>query len=523
MNIVLIHPYINNLTRDSFLSEPLGLLCLATYIEQKFSDVTVDILDLYADGASSPIRNGKFWTMGVSDPTEIARRLKALQPDLIGIHCNFTAYADDSLEVAQVARDTLHDVPIVIGGAHPTIEGEAILEECPAVDIVARGDGELILANIVRMLKGEISIEEIPGVSYRRFPNETSTAAEIISNPPQPLMDSLDDLPIPSRKYIDMDRYKNFNKKTIWYVKNSPVATIMTSRGCPYDCVFCSTKVVWERNWRFRSLENIFAEIEQLHRDYGIREFVINDDQFMTQRKRVHAFCDYFIEKKLDIFFSVDAGLSVWLVDVAILAKMKRAGFYALRFPIETGSKKTLKYVNKPVNLDKARTMIAEANKLRFWISANIIVGFPDETRADVLESIQYVYDSSLDFTSFLIAKPNAGAKLYEDMRDKGLLGQNVVRGSDFYHSDYDTIHLTAQELTEIVNRAHGMWFSHKLKFYLKPHNFIAFLLPKLRTRDGVRYSLRVFTQLIKRKLFPALQQSLRGITRPARGLEINN
>lgn len=293
-------------------------------------------------------------------------------------------------------------------------------------------------------------------------------------------------------RYIDMEKYKNFNKETIWYVRKEPVATIMTSRGCPYNCVFCSTKVVWTRRWRHRSLESVFEEIKMLNEDYGIREFVINDDQFMTRKKRIHQFCDYFIENKMDISFSVDAGISIWLVDKELLVKMKKAGFYSLRFPIESGCKKTLEYVNKPVDLDKTKVLIEEANRLGFWTSSNIILGFPYETKEEIKESIQYVYDSALDFTSFGVAKPNAGSNMYEDFKQEGLLELAVVRGSDFYRSDYDTRNMTAKELTEIVNKASSDWFIHKFFFFLKPRYFYNYFLPKIKSIEDFRYFLKV-------------------------------
>ena len=242
-------------------------------------------------------------------------------------------------------------------------------------------------------------LEDVKGLAYRVNGN-------VVMNEKQELIDDVDVLPIPSRRFIDMEAYKFFNRETIWYVKNEPVATLMTSRGCPYDCVFCSTKVVWERNWRARSLDLVFQEIEMLVKDYGIREIVINDDQFMTSKHRTAAFCEYFANRKGEkISFCVDSGISPWLTSKELLLKMKQAGFYSLRFPIETGSEKTLEYVNKPVKLGRTKQLIDDANSLGFWTSSNIIVGFPDETRDDVLESIQYTYDSSLDFTSFIVAK----------------------------------------------------------------------------------------------------------------------
>ncbi len=368
---------------------------------------------------------------------------------------------------------------------------------------MVKGEGEIILEMLVRALKGEIQIEEVNGLVFRKD-------NEIVINKPSELIKNLDILPIPSRRYIDMEKYKYFNKETTWYVKKEPIATIMTSRGCPYNCVFCSTKVVWTRRWRYRSLENVFKEIRMLNQDYGIREFVINDDQFMARKKRIHQFCDYFIENKMGISFCVDSGISTWLVDKELLVKMKKAGFYSVKFPIETGCKKTLEYVNKPVNLDKTKVLIEEANRLGFWTSSNIILGFPYETKEEIKESIQYVYDSALDFTSFGIAKPNAGSNMYEDFKREGLLELAVVRGSDFYRSDYDTRNMTAKELNEIVNRASSGWFTHKFFFYIKPRNFYNYFLPKINSIEDFRYFLKVCRTMFNKKIKPILLAKIR-------------
>ncbi len=524
MNIVLIHPYIKVRVVETYMSEPLGLLCLASHLDAIFKDgINVHILDLYALGAMSPKKEGDVYCLGINDPEYIAKELNQLKPDLIGIHCNFTAYAEDSLEIASIVKQCLPDVPTVIGGAHPTIESDSILKDHKYINYVAKGEGEIILEHLVRALKGEMKISEVNGLSYRKNTNPEPSDYNLIANAdennivvndPMPLLKDLDDLPIPDRRYIDMDKYSYFNKQTIWYVRKKSIATIMTSRGCPYNCVFCSTKVVWTRKWRQRSLENVFKEVQMLYDNYGIREFVINDDQFMTRKKRIHEFCDYFIEKKLDICFSVDAGISIWLVEKDLLTKMKKAGFYSLRFPVETGSKKTLEYVNKPVDLDKANELIDTANQLGFWTSSNIIVGFPYETREDIQESIQYAYNSSLDFTSFLIAHPNAGAKMYDDFQKEGLMDDHAVRSSDFYSCDYDILNMTAKEISDMVRQASENWFLHKLKFYLKPHNFYNFFLPKIKSLEDFRYLVLIFITLVDRKIKPILVSKFKQKTR---------
>ncbi|MBC87571.1 MAG: hypothetical protein CL677_10385 [Bdellovibrionaceae bacterium] len=504
MNIALVHGYIKGKDIDIYMSEPLGLICLATYLDQQLGEkVDTTIIDLYAAGAMEPTADGDIICHGKSDPEYIRQQIESVQPDMIGIHCNFTAYADDSYELAETIKNLFPNIPIVIGGAHPTIEGAEIMRNHPYIDIVAKGEGEQIIEALARHYMGEIPIEEVPGILHR-------VDGKVVANKPVELMKDLDVLPIPKRDYVDMEKYTYFNKETIWYVKNNPIATIMTSRGCPYNCVFCSTKVVWTRKWRFRSLEKVFEEIHDLVENHGVREIVINDDQFMTRRKRIHAFCDHFIEAKLPVTFAVDSGISIWLIDEELLKKMKKAGFYSLRFPIETGCKETLKYVKKPVNLDKAKDMIRIATRMGFWTSSNIIVGFPNETREQVMESIRYVYESTLDFTSFIIAKPHAGSEMYEDFKSEGLLEKNVVRGSGFYSSDYDTNFLTAQELQDIVNKASSDWFMHKALFYLNPINFYLYFIPKVKTIPDFLYFCKVAGVIFNRKILPILKSKLK-------------
>ncbi len=196
MNIVLIHPYINVRQVETYLSEPLGLLCLASWLDEVFGEqVKVSILDLYALGAGDPIEKGGFFCLGISDENFIREELQKLTPDLIGITCNFTAYAHDSLELASTVKKSFPQIPIVIGGAHPTIEARSILEENESIDYVVQGEGEIILEKLVRALMGEIPIEDVEGLVFRRD-------NKLVFNKPNKLIVNLDILPIPSRHYI---------------------------------------------------------------------------------------------------------------------------------------------------------------------------------------------------------------------------------------------------------------------------------------------------------------------------------
>ena len=294
-----------------------------------------------------------------------------------------------------------------------------------------------------------------------------------------------------------MDRYLQSNRRTLFFTKQEPVATIMTSRGCPFNCIFCSTKVVWERNWRPRSPEVTVREIEMLIADYGVREVAIQDDQFLADKKRVGRICDLLIEKNLKITLSIPSGTSIWLADEEVLRKMKRAGFYRLCFPIETGNEATLKFIRKPVTLAKARETVALVNRLGFWTQGNFIIGFPYETREQIQETIRYAFHSGLDYVFFCIAKPYAGSDMYEIFFKEGLL-EKVARGSTIHSANYDTTTMTAVELQEIRDRASRNFLIYKLVSYLNPVNFFRYLVPKLRSPRGIRYAAKILFRILK-------------------------
>ncbi len=503
MNLLLINPFItvSELTVD--LAEPLGLVYLATYAKEKFGDdIEISILDLYEMGADKPRRldNGYF-LLGIDDEALIRQRIEAFAPDLIGVTCNFTAYAPDAIRAAEIAHSIAPDVPLVMGGAHATMAPEALLEENPFIDFIVREEGEVTLEELLLAIRGEREVASVDGLVFR------SEEGQIVRTPDRKFIKDLNDIPIPDRSYIRMDRYSTFPRLSTWYTRKKPIASIITSRGCPYDCVFCSTKVMWRRRWRGSSVERIIEEIEYLEREYNVKEVTIFDDQFFTRRERVREFCRYFIQREKKIAFSYDAGTSPWLVDEDMLVLLKQAGFYSIRFPIETGNEETLAYVNKPVKLDKSLDLIRVANKLGFWTSGNFILGFPYEEREQMDDTIRYAYNSGLDFASFIAARPHKGSEMYETFKKEGLLDKGIAHTSLYDVSDYDTTKLTAKEITEIIQRAARGWYVHKVKFFLNPRNFVNAFLPKLQSWDDLKYMTRIVFVLLKARIIPLIKK----------------
>ena len=501
MNILLIHSYVATNHPSPLLTEPLGLIALATYLESFYGDtISVEILDLFALGFGKVYKKKDKYIMGIHDRESIASLLQENPPDLIGITCNFTAYSEDSFELSKTIKSIYPSIPVVIGGAHVTMYPVETLENNPDVDIVVCGEGEITFQKLVDELlnKNTKSLGKIEGLCYRR-PDGT-----IHFTGKRDLIHDINELPTPDRKFINNDVYKKVNKGALPFTKKVPAGSIMTSRGCPFSCIFCSTKVMWERKWRPLSAEKVIKEIETMVLVYGFHEIVIQDDQFVLDKNRVHQICDFLITKKLNISLSIPPGTCVWILNENLLAKMKKAGFYRLNFPIETGNENTLKFIRKPVNLEKTRETIQIANRLGFWTQGNFIIGFPYETREEMMETINYAYECGLDYANFLIATPLAGSEMTEIFIKEGLI-ESGINTSDVFHADHDTTTMTGNELNEIHAQAVRGFVSNKIFFYLNPINFYKHMLPKLLTLDGIVYAMKVlkvtFTDIVIQRL----------------------
>ncbi len=488
MKILLIQSYITSDNPHSILTEPLGLACLASYLQE----YDVRILDLFASGFDEIVKIGSLYRKGISDPSKIISLISEYNPDIVGITCNFTAYALDAFEIAKLIKNNFKNILIVLGGAHVSMDAENTLKNNSAVDIVIRGEGELTFKELVEAIQNNGSFERIDGISYR------NKNGKIESNNKRKLIENLDSLPMLDRKKLSMDVYLKTNSQALPFVKRKPVATIMTSRGCPYNCIFCSTKVMWERKWRPRSAENVIEEIESLVREYGIKEVAIYDDQFMADKERVKQVCDLLIEKDVNVTLSIPAGTSVWLADEGLLKKMKKAGFYRLCFPIETGNERTLKFIRKPVNLIKAKKTIQIANKIGIWTQGNFIIGFPYETKDDINTTVKYAFHSGLDYAIFFIAKPYAGSEMYEIFKKENLL-KNIVRGSNIESANYDTKTMKSAELQLMRDKASKNFLIAKFLFYLNPLNFYNYLMPKLSSKEDFIYAVTILFRIIKK------------------------
>lgn len=466
---------------------PLGLAYLASMTENKGFETR--ILDALILGINQKrwLNNEKF-QVGLSD-SEVKKYLKEYKPGLVGISCAFTTYAEDSFRTARLVKETLPNAVTVFGGAHTSAMPETVVKD-KNVDIAVVGEGELSFLEIAERIESKKRIDNVKGTVVKK-------GKMIIRNAPREFIENINELPFPARHLLPMQLYKEHEHRHYPFAKKSPVTEIVSSRGCPGNCLFCSIKNVWGRKWRARSPENIVAEIESLNKKFGIKEFNFIDDNISANPQRLEKFCDLLIRKKLDITWETSNGIAIWTLDEKLLKKMRDSGYYRAKFGIESGSIETLKYIRKPVNLERASRIIEICNKLGIWSASTFVIGFPDETREEIEKTINFAKNSGLDYARFFIAQPYGGTELNAEFKKHSLM-ERELHGSSTFKTKYNTLHLNSEELNELRSRAESDFIKKTMQRYLHPKGFFKYLYPKINSPSKLNYFAKSLKNLLE-------------------------
>jgi magnesium-protoporphyrin IX monomethyl ester (oxidative) cyclase len=467
---------------------PLGLGYLAAFLEK--NNVDVKILDALAEGGGQIKATKKTRVYGLSDK-QIENRLEEYKPDLVGITSMFTAYSGDVHRVANLVKEYNRKTTVVLGGAHACIFPELILRD-KNVDLVSVGEGEVTLMEIIKTLKSKRSLDEIPGTVTR-------IGKRIIRNTVREFITDLDDIPFPARHLLPMEVY--FKAASSPYAMRKPATNMITSRGCPGHCVYCSIHSIWGHRWRARSTESVLGEIELLVNKYKIREIDFMDDSMSVDRNRLEAICDGIITRKIDIRWTTPNGIAHWTLNKHLIEKMKEAGCYRITFGIESGNQETRKFLGKPYPLSQARELLIHANKTGMWTICTNILGFPYETRNQMQDTVNFAVYSDTDLAVFYLLQPYPGTPVYEIFKNEKLLNLDYVfspkklASSEFSRigrilagRGTKTKNFNGDELRNILSTAYRTFIFKRAKSFLNPLR----LLRKIHSLEDFAYAIRI-------------------------------
>ncbi|MGC9332959.1 MAG: B12-binding domain-containing radical SAM protein [Anaerolineae bacterium] len=442
MRILLVNPR-SKLPIDTRTSPPLGLAYLAAVSERRGDEVRVYDGDIEDVALETVI--GDF------------------EPEIVGITANTTQITAAWRDAALVK--SISPAAVVLGGPHPTILSEESAGK-PYVDAVVRGEGEPTWLELLDCLesgdKGSPLNTRLPdtlaGITYR------SADGEIVSRPdrvPMPVS-MLNELPLPAWHLFKLERYTNL-QPTMDQV-NGPSLPILTSRGCPYRCSYCSQ--IGPRRWRARSAESVVAEWRWLVQELGAAEIGILDDSFNIDRKRVLDICDRLVQERLtDVSWIMINGIRANLADEEVLGAMKRAGCLRTAFGVESGNQAILDtVVDKHLTLDQVRAAFRAARTVDMETIGFFIIGMPGETEETMDDTIRFACELDPVVANFSIATPFPGTQMYETVKAQGRILAETWDDFVFFEGKarFEMPGLPA----ELVERK---WKEAYRRFYLRP------------------------------------------------------
>jgi anaerobic magnesium-protoporphyrin IX monomethyl ester cyclase len=378
-------------TFTSNFGYPIGLMYIASYL-RKHTNCEVRIIDLKItklnkDELLHTIRENSYQYIGISGMSFESESINSLTKNI---------------------KAELPDTKIIIGGPYASCEDYHDILKNKSIDYIVKGEGEEVFEKLITAIENGNPTPTIPGLIYKKN-GKTTIHDNII--PSQPL----DNYPFPAWDLINIEKYHK--KRQSLFYKYKRQMTIVTSRGCPYQCIYCHS--IFGKKHRTRSAENVFKEIEYLYKTYNIQEFYIADDGFNLDIARAEKICDLIIESNIKIGILFPNGLRADRMEVSLLQKMKKAGVFYIGYSVETASKRLQKYIKKNNDLDKLLYIVEETAKLNIFTRGYFMLGFPTETISEIKETINFSLKAKFHATTFFIVTPNPGTELFDITKQK--------------------------------------------------------------------------------------------------------
>jgi anaerobic magnesium-protoporphyrin IX monomethyl ester cyclase len=390
---------------------PLGLAQLAACLEQ--AEIPVEILDANALGIG--------WDRMEASITQAS-------PDLIGITV-YTPHVPEVSRAVRIARQAAPQAVIALGGPHVTFTAEETLQTIPQVDVVARGEGDQILIDLVRALDAGAGLERVPGINFRRD-------GQILETPAPPPLD-VTVLPMPAFHLLPMDHYR-------WPELGGTFATILASRGCPFKCTFCSEWPFWRGGWRPHDPEMVVEQLDILVNRYGRRNIWFGDDCFNVDGDHMAAICQGILRRGIDVhwYYQGRADLLVKYKDLVPL--MRRAGNRMVQIGIEASTDGQRDELNKQLRTETIKEAVRLLRQHDIVCQGMMIVGLPTDSPRTFEQKVRLIKRLDVDFPIFTMYTPFPGTPAYEEAVAQGW----IQLPADYARYDMGHVLMPTQHMT---------------------------------------------------------------------------
>jgi anaerobic magnesium-protoporphyrin IX monomethyl ester cyclase len=398
---------------------PLGLLYIAAVLDK--AGYEAEILDAFITDSSFR-KIGDIIEVGMpfgSMMEEIRRR----KPDIVGIANPFTCQVENAIRVANIVKEMDPSILTVVGGPHVTAMPIEFLKKAKNIDIAVIGEGEHTMLDIVRFFEGYKKIGRVQGIAYRK-------GEIVVLNSPKQFIKNLDELPYPAYHLVEMEQYLNPKKIEYRSFKDRAISMI-TSRGCPFNCSFCSVHLHMGKTFRAHSVNYVVDHIEHVVNKYRVKNIYFEDDNLTLDLKRFEAICDKIIEKDITVNWETPNGVRPDYLTLGLLKKMKKAGCQSVFFGIESGDQFVLdNIIDKSLKLEDVMKVAKMCKEIGLKTGAFYIIGFPGEKKENILKTIELALRLKREFDvgmHLFFATPSYGTRLYKECKKKGYIQENLT------------------------------------------------------------------------------------------------
>ena len=430
---------------------PIGLAYLAAVLDDKGHEVTVldcPALDL--------------------NHNNLKTKLSSIAPDLIGI-TSMTPTIQSALLSAHIAKEACPDSMVVLGGPHSTFMDKKVLAEEEAVDVVVRSEGEQTLVELADNVSNPNALRSIDGITFRKD-------GQVVRTPNRPFMENLDELPLPAYKFFPLEKYRLFGRRML---------PIITSRGCPSQCSFCTSAQMFGKGFRARSPKNIVDELEWLRDEHGADAFTFYDDTFTLNKKRALDICEEIKTRAIGLPWDCQTRVST--VSKEILLKMREANCQQVFFGVESGCQQILDAVKKGTTVKQNEKAIRLAKDVGLFVAVSVMIGYPGETKEMLQDTIDLIRKAEPDDVYICVATPYPGTELRRVVKETGLEMSNDWGLYDTITPVFTNPNLSLEDIRKLRTSFYNSFYSPK---YVFRHTFKRNFYSRVMARTAMNHIL---------------------------------
>ena len=459
MKVLLVQPpFLEEKISSLVKYAPMGLIAIAGYIRQN-KNIQVEIYDANAENSQRPIQ-------------ETINYIIKSNPDILGL-TSMTANIETALKICRAVKQANSKIITVIGGIHTTVAPEQVLKN-QNVDFIVVGEGEITFDQFLKKINYPETFNQIDGLGYKEN-------KKIKINKRRELIKDLNQLPIPAYDLLEINHYRSP------YGSRTPFISILRSRGCPFQCIFCGVQNIFGRSYRVQTPERTIQEIDYLINKFKIKEISFKDSEFTINQENVDRLCDLLIEKKYDLVWSCNARVDCSSLE--LYQKMKKAGCHTIAFGAESGDQNILDTIKKGITIEQTRQAVKNVKQAGIKASVSFILGNPGDNKETIEKTIKLAKEIDPDYVAFCFSTPFPGTELREMAIKNNWLINPDLTAVAYMELIMNATDLSDKELKKYMSKAYR-------SFYFRP----SYILKRLTmiNKDELKTSIYGFLALLK-------------------------